>query len=244
MPSATAPSPGVLIPRVQVRAYSFEDDQFLLEENIRFEFGLVRDLSISAEIPLFQGFFNAPRPTDGEFGLGDMDLLVELRVLREDINAIDTIRVSVFAGAELPTATNGFAQASLDPCIGAVFSSILGHHGIDLSARYTSVTGDGLASPIFLTDSGDDFFNLDAGYAFRIHPEEYAQTREPAWYLTAELNGVWTVGGEHELLLSPGLLIEAPNYAIELGVGIPLSEELASAPKLEFALLAGLRLLF
>ena len=90
MPSATAPSPGVLIPRVQVRAYSFEDDQFLLEENIRFEFGLVRDLSISAEIPLFQGFFNAPRPTDGEFGLGDMDLLVELRVLREDINAIDT----------------------------------------------------------------------------------------------------------------------------------------------------------
>ena len=73
------------------------------------------------------------------------------------------------------------------------------------------MTGDGLASPIFLTDSGDDFFNLEAGYAFRIHPEEYAQTREAAWYLTAELNGVWTVGGEHELLLSPGLLIEAPN---------------------------------
>jgi hypothetical protein len=244
MPAATAPSPGVFIPRIQTRAYFLEDDQFLLEENIRLEYGLVRDLSLSAEIPLYQGFLDDPRPRDGEFGLGDADVLVELRILREDLNAVDTVRASVFAGAELPTATDGFAAGSLDPCLGAVFTAISGRHGIDLAARYTFVTGDGLAAPIFLTDAGDDFLNLDAGYAFRIHPEAYTEEREPAWYLTAEINSVWTMGGEHEVLLSPGLLIEAPTYALEFGCSLPLSEDQESSPRLDFALLAGIRLLF
>jgi hypothetical protein len=244
MPAATAPSPGVLIPRIQTRAYFLEDDQFLLEENIRLEYGLVRDLSLSAEIPLYQGFLDDPRPSDGEFGLGDADLLVELRILRDDLNAVDTVRASIFAGAELPTATDGFATGSLDPCVGAVFTTISGRHGIDLAARYTLVTGDGLAAPIFLTDAGDDFLNLDAGYAFRIHPAAYTEEREPAWYLTAEINSVWTMGGEHEVLLSPGLLIEAPTYALEFGCSLPLSEDLDTAPRLDFALLAGMRLLF
>lgn len=244
MPAATAPSPGVLVPRVQSRAYFFEDDQSLLEQNIRLEYGLVRDLSLSAELPLFQGFLDEPRPSDGEFGLGDADVLLEWRFLREDLNAVDTIRAAVFAGAELPTATDGFAAGSLDPCVGVVFMSIQDRHGIDLAARYTFVTGDGLDSPLFLTDSGDDFANLDAGYAYRIHPDAYGEERAAAWYLTAELNGVVTTGGEHELLLSPGLLIEAPTYAVELGCSVPLSEDLERAPRLDFAVLAGLRLLF
>lgn len=255
MPSATAPSPGVLVPRLQARAWFFEADQTLLEQSVRLEYGLVRDLSVSAEVPLYQGFFDegffdagGPRPSDGEFGLGDTDLLVELRLLREDLNALDTIRASVFAGAELPTGTDGFSDASLDPCVGAVFTSITGRHGLDVSARYTFVTGDGLDAPLFVTDLGDDFANLDAGYGFRIHPESYGEDRTAAWYLTAEINAVWTTGGQYEVLLAPGLLIEAPTYAVELGVSIPLAEDLAgprgTAPSLDFALLAGLRLLF
>ena len=250
MPSATAPSPGVLVPRVQARAWFFEADQTLLEQSVRLEYGLARDLSVSAEVPLYQGFFDegGPRPSDGEFGLGDTDLLVEMRLFREDLNALDTIRASVFAGAELPTATDGFADASLDPCVGAVFTSITGRHGLDVSARYTFVTGDGLDAPLFVTDLGDDFANLDAGYGYRIHPESYGEDRAAAWYLTAEINAVWTTGGQYEVLLAPGLLIEAPTYAIELGVSIPLAEDLAgprgTAPSLDFALLAGLRLLF
>ena len=118
MPSATAPSPGVVIPRVQLHGFWFEDDQFLLEESLRVEIGVARDLSVSAELPLFQGFLNAPRPQDGEFGFGDMDLLVELRILREDLNAIDTLRASVFAGAEIPTGSDAYSQGSVDPCVG------------------------------------------------------------------------------------------------------------------------------
>ena len=244
MPSATAPSPGVLIPRIQGRVWLFEDGQSVIEESVRLELGLVRDLSISAELPVFQGFLDAPRPEGGDLGLGDMDLLVELRILREDLNAIDTVRASIFAGAELPTASGGFAEPSLNPCVGAVFSSITGRHGIDFSGRCTANTGSGMAAPLFLTDLGDDFANLDAGYAYRIHPEAYGEERAAAWYLTAEINSVWTTSGAHEVMLSPGLLIEAPTYAVELGVGIPLSMDVDPAPAVEFAFLAGVRLLF
>lgn len=244
MPAATAPSPGVAIPRVQARAYLFEDSQWLLEQTLRLEYGIARDLSVSADLPLFQGFFDPPRPSDGEFGLGDLELNLELRVLREDLNAVDTVRASAFAGAELPTGTNGFGGDSVDPFAGAVVTAIVGRHGLDASARYTFVTGDGLFLPIFASDTPDDFANLDLGYAFRMFPEEYGEERVGAWYATLELNTTWTVGGEHEVLLSPGLLLEAPSYALEFGLQVPLSEERVNAPELRLGLLLGLRLIF
>jgi len=244
MPSATAPSPGVVIPRIQLRGFWLADDQFLLEENLRLELGVARDLSISAELPVYQGFLDPPRPADGEFGLGDMDILLELRILREDLNAIDTVRAALFAGAELPTGTDAFSQGSVDPCVGAVFSSIRVRHGVDIAARYTAVTGDAMAHPIFIGDLGDDLVNADLGYAYRLHPEAYGEERVAAWYLTVELNSVWSTGGAHEVVLAPGLLVEAPSYAIELGVGIPVSQDTAHAPELDFMLLAGVRLLF
>ncbi|MCX5650199.1 MAG: hypothetical protein NTU45_02230, partial [Planctomycetota bacterium] len=75
-------------------------------------------------------------------------------------------------------------------------------------------------------------------------PEEYGEERVGAWYATLELNTTWTVGGEHEVLLSPGLLLEAPSYALEFGLQVPLSEERVNAPELRLGLLLGLRLIF
>jgi len=244
MPSATSPSPGVLIPRVQARAYFFDGGQALLEEAVRLEYGIARDLSVSAELPMYQGSLDAPRPSDGKFGLGDMSLLVELRILREDLNAVDTVRVALFGGAELPTGTAGFASDSVNPVVGAVVSSILGRNGFDASARYTFVTGDGMTNPIFVSDTADDFTNIDLGYAFRLYPEAYGEEREAAWYATVELNSTFTVGGEREVLLSPGVLIEAPRFAVELGLQVPVSSRLDGQPDLQLAAIAGLRLLF
>jgi hypothetical protein len=244
MPAATAPSPGVLIPRMQARAFFYEEGQSLLEQDIRLEYGLARDLSISAELPLYEGFFDPPRPSDGEFGLGDLEAIVELRVLREDLDAISTLRAAVYAGAELPTGTGGFGGDSVDPCVGAVLTGIFGRHGFDAAARWTFVTGDGPFLPIFAGDEGDDFANVDLGYAYRIAPDEYGEERVGAWYATLELNTVWTTGGEHEVLLSPGLLLEAPTYAVELGVQLPVASEVGDRPELRLGLVAGIRLIF
>jgi hypothetical protein len=249
MPAATAPSPGVLIPRVQARAYFYEDGQSLLEQDIRLEYGLARDVSISVDLPLYQGFFDPPRPSDGEFGLGDLEAIVELRVLREDLDTISTLRAAVYAGAEVPTGTGGFGGDSFDPCVGGVMTGIFGRHGVDLSGRWTFVTGDGPFLPIFATDADDDFANVDLGYAYRLYPSEYGEERVGAWYATVELNTVWTTGGEHEVLLSPGLLLEAPTYAVELGLQLPISSETSDStadarPELRLGIVAGLRLIF
>lgn len=244
MPAATAPSPGVLIPRIQGRAYFYDDGQTLLEEAIRLEFGLARDLSLSAELPLFQGFLDEPLPSDGEFGLGDLDLLVEWRFLREDLGPVDTVRASVFGGAVLPTGTGSYGGDGVDPCIGAAWTGIFGRHGLDFAARYTLVADGTLFEPLFAADDGDDLVDLDAGYAYRIHPDSYGEERAAAWYATLEVNALLTTGGRHEVLLSPGLLLEAPDYAVEIGVQLPLSVDSGDRPELEFALILGLRLLF
>ena len=46
------------------------------------------------------------------------------------------------------------------------------------------------------------------------------------------------------MLLSPGLLLEAPSYAVELGLQVPLSQDLAHAPELRLGLVLELRLIF
>lgn len=244
MPSATAPSPGVIIPRAQLRAYAFERDQWLVEQAFRVDVGVVRDVSVSADLSLFQGFLDGPRPSDGEFGLGDLECAIELRVLREDLNAIDTVRAAVFAGTEIPTGTEGFGGDSADPFAGAVITAILGRHGVDAAARFTFVTGGGVAHPIFASDTADDFANLDVGYAYRLYPEEYGEEREGAWYATLEINSILTTGGEHEVLLSPGVLLEAPEYALELGLHVPISDDRAHMPALRLGVLLGVRLIF
>lgn len=244
MPAATAPSPGVLIPRAQARAYFYEGGQALLEQDLRFEYGVARDLAISLDLPMFEGFFDDPRPSDGDFGLGDLEAIIELRILREDLGAVDTLRGAVYAGAELPTGTGGFGSSGIDPCVGGVLTGIFGRHGFDLGARWTFVTDESPFLPTFGGTTTDDYANLDLGYAFRLYPEAYGEERVAAWYATVELNSIWTTGSEHEVLLSPGALLEAPTFAVELGLQIPLSWEVEDAPNLRIAAVAGLRLIF
>jgi len=243
MPAATSPSPGVWIPRMQARAYLLENDQTLLEQDLRIEHGLARDLSMWAELPLYEGFLDAPRPSDGEFGLGALEAGIELRVLQHDLDAIDTVRGAVFAGAALPTATDGFGRQSLDPFVGAAITAIFGRHGVNAAARYTFVTGD-TDLPLFIGDDGEDVIGADLGYAFRLAPAAYGEERVAAWYLTLELNGAFTAEGDREVLFAPGLLVEAPTYAVELGVQLPIAQEGSDRPEIDLGIFAGLRLLY
>lgn len=241
--SATAPSPGVHIPRAQARVTLFDGGQTLLAEDLRAEYGIARNLSAFAELPLYQGFLDAPRPSDGEFGLGALELGVEYRMLQQDLDAIDTVRGAMLAGAALPTATDGFGRQSFDPFVGAAINAIFGRHGLNAAARYSFVTGD-TDLPLFIGDDGEDVIGADLGYVFRLAPAEYTEVREAAWYLTLELNTQWTAGGDREVLLSPGLLIEAPDYAIEAGVQLPLSQRENGRPEVDLGFFAGIRLIY
>jgi hypothetical protein len=241
MPSATAPSPGVLIPRVQLRGSVFEGGQGLVEQRVRAEYGLVRDWSASLELPINQGFFDGPRPSGGAVGLGSLEALVEWRVVRWDLGPIDTVRGTVFGGADLPTGTGGFGESGLQPCVGGVVTTILGRQGFDVAARYTWATAGAARHPHTLSQNGRDRLEADVGYAFRLAPATYGEVREAAWYGTLELNSAFSADDAHLVTVGPGLLIEAPTYALELGVQLPASSAEDHAPRLRYGVILGVR---
>ena len=233
------------MPRAQAREYLYEDRQWLLEQVLRAEYGLVRDVSVSAVLPFFEGFMDEPTRSGGRFGLGDLELDVQYRFVREDLGPVDTFRVAGFGGMQLPSATNGFGSSSVCPFVGIDSTLILGRNGLDASARWTFVTNDGgLFVPSLGTSVPDDFANVDVGYAFRLYPEEYGEERVGAWYATLEMNDVFTTGGMYQLALSPGLLLEAPSFALELGVQVPFAQGGMDGTRMRIAFTAGVRFQF
>ena len=241
MPSATAPSPGVSIPRVQTRLYAFEADERALELDLRLEYGLARAWSASLEVPVSTRWGGAHAQAGARATLGSAELLVERRVFKRDLSAIDTVRAAVFAGAELPTGTGHARDATLDPCVGAVTTTILGRHGVDVAVRATWETGAGARAPVFVTDSASSFANVDLGYAFRIAPAQFEETRAPALYGTFEVASAWTLSGARLATVGPGLLLEAPTYALELGAQLPVTQSARGAVPLRWGALMGAR---
>lgn len=245
-PSATLPSPSSLVTRFQFRAYDFEPGStdparsgWLLEERFMAAIGLAPELAAEVKLPLYQSVGSVGNPV----GLGDLDLSFKWRIWRHDIGPVDTLRLALLGGAQLPTGTGGYGSSSVDPFAGAAFTGILDRHGIGAAARWTFTTGSAF-DPIFAGDTSDDLLQLDGSYLYRLHPAEYGEAREAAWYAALELNTTYETDGDWELLLSPGLLIEAPRWAFELGVQLPLYQRVSERPELRVAIVAGLRLLF
>lgn len=93
-------------------------------------------------------------------------------------------------------------------------------------------------------DTTDDVLNLDASYLFRLAPATYGEEFAASLYAVLELNTVYETNGDAEAFLSPGLLYEAPRFAIEAAVQLPVAQDLAHRPEREYVVTLGLRLLF
>lgn len=245
-PAATLPSPGSLITRFQFRAYDFRPGEtdpprsgWLLEQRLMAAVGLAPELAFEAKLPLYE----SPGSIGEPIGLGDLDLGFKWRVWRHDLGPVDTLRLALLGGAQLPTGTADYGSSSTDPYFGAAFTGILDRHGVGAAVRYTFTTGSAF-DPLFAGDTSADLLQLDASYLFRAYPAEYGSSREAAWYGVAEVNTTYETNGDWEVLLSPGLLIEAPRWAFEIGVQVPLYQRVSERPELRVAIVAGLRLLF
>jgi len=271
-PSATLPSPGALVTRFQFRAYDFRREAeppgragWQLEYLFMAAYGLTPELAIEAKLPLFQremsaddtiGAASSGGATGGNsgssattsfdahaIGLGDLDLGLKLRVWKADLGPVDTMRLAILAGLEIPTGTNGFGSSSVDPYVGTAFTGIFGRHGFGAAAKWTFTTGSAF-DPLFAGETTADLLELDLSYVFRVHPEEYGELHEAAWYAVGEVNSFYETNGDWQILLSPGLLIEAPRWAFELGVQVPVYQRVSGRPELNIAFVAGIRLLF
>lgn len=251
-PAAAQPSTGVLMVRelAQYTRYSGDptgldrtvDDLVLITD---FAYGVSHDTVLMLRVPvLFRDVdSDVAGVDDTPGGFGDVHAMVKMRIWQNDFGPIDTARLGVIAGLDLPTAQAPFGSDSFDPMLGLVYTHIQGRHGFNVSARYKLNTG-GRDNPVRPGDSKADILNYDAAYLYRIAPAEYAVDTQGAWYAIAELHGTSETNGDHELFIAPGVMYEGRDWALEASVSLPVLQELNHRPEAEFTITLGLRFLF
>lgn len=249
--SATAPSPGHVILKEQFRYYDFRlengpdrrqgeisDAALLTTLNI----GLTRDVSLGFRIPgAYRDRkldFRDQREYDG--GVGDVTALLKWRVVQEDLGALDTIRLSLIGGARIRTGDSPFTSDGYDPIFGLAYTQISGRHGLNAAAAWTFTT-NGNNEPIYPGESTADYFRYDLAYLYRLYPETYSESTPGALYGVIELNGAYETNGDHELMISPGLMFEAPTWTIELSVQLPAWSDIDHRAEERYAIIAGVR---
>lgn len=250
MPAATQPSADHWVYQAKLYVSRYDDDPTGADRRIsqvrfnhRVQYGISGDLSAQADIPLIRRRTEAGGDSETEAGLGDLTLTFKRRVVTRDLGPVDTVRVSVFGGAQLPTGNEAFSSDSVDPVLGAVLTAIVGRHGFNQSMSYLLTTGDtdGRIGP---GESLADLIRFDSSYLYRLAPEAYGSEYVASWYAVLELNGTYETNGDTEIMLSPGLLYEGTTWAAEAGVQLPVYQDTDERPETAFSVVAGLRFLY
>lgn len=237
--SATQPAQGVLSWRQQFRWMRYAGPIDEAGERTILSYGLSGNLALEAQAPAFI----SDMPGHDTGGFGDIVLLAKTRLWQQHDSAIDTMRLGVFGGAAIAAGPTALSGGGVDPVLGAVLMQVAGRHGWNLALAY-QLTTQGAAQPLHPGAGTADLFTTDFAYLFRIAPDEYTEETNAAWYLTLETNFAFETNGDSELLLSPGILYEGSNIAIELGVQAPGYQSLSHRPGRDFGITVGFRLLF
>jgi hypothetical protein len=270
-PAAIQPSAGTFLLRQQFTYVRSEDnrpgaagadfDQWV--SWTRLNYGLNSDVALTLDVPLVHRNVRGGQAAinddsgggqaggggrDVALALDDITLGLKLRLFKIDTGPVDTTRASLIAAVELPTGTDGLSSNSWDFTLGAAVTSILGRHGLDAAVRWRFNTGGGdddpRQVPTFPGMGPADALLYDAAYLFRVAPAAYAAGSNHATYLVLEANGVYETNGDHVLMLSPGLMFEARNFAAEISIQLPAWSDVEHRPETRFTVTAGLRFLF
>lgn len=250
-PAATQPSVGHFAVRERVVWTSLGDDPTGREREAdelsaltTVNYGLTREWSLSLDVPVvWRDEREGDHHDDDLFGLGDISLTAKYRFFQRDSAAVDTMRAAVIGGVQAPTGTGDLSSHSWDPILGGVFMMISGRHGLTQSLVYQLNTGT-IEDPWRAGGGKADLLRYDTAYAFRFEPETYSAQTKAAWYAVLELNGTYETNGDNEVMLSPGVLIEARTWALEATVQVPVFAEVDHRPEVEVAVGIDLRFVF
>ncbi|MGP1347309.1 MAG: transporter [Phycisphaerales bacterium] len=207
--------------------------------------GITPRFSASLGVPLIRRELEGDSGDDSlnRGGLGDAVLTLKYRFWQQDPGPVDTRRLAAFVGLEMPTGHSDLTSDSWDPTAGLVYMGIHGRHGFNQSVAWTFTTGD-VDAPIGPGDSLADLLSFDSAYLYRISPDEYTADLTASLYGVLELNGSYETNGDLEILLSPGLLYEAANFAIEAGIQVPIFSDIEERMRMDIGIRLGLRILF
>lgn len=248
-PAATQPGAGRLTTRFQLTIREFGDDPTPADQSGRditaraiATVGITGSLALEARTSaLARNFFGDDR--DDDTGWGESELTLKWRCWRHDPGPVDTMRLTLLGGLELPTGTGAMSSHSFDPTVGAVFTGIFGRHGINQAARWKFTTG-ALDDPILPGESLADALLLDTAYLFRLAPAQYQADTTGAWYAVLEANTSIETNSDVEVLLAPGILYEGRRIALEAGLQLPAYADLDHRPETRWAVTLGIRFLF
>jgi len=249
-PSATSPGEGIAMTR---HSFSYESygsgpngtnfsfDQYTFETAIGY--GITNDLSFMMHLPVVLRDFDGPGAPSNSQGIDDMRTMLKYRFFQQDVGNIDTVRMALLAGVEIPSYDDVLSSDSFDPFIGWALTAIEGRHGVGAHAMYKLNTGTD-KTDLGYGGSQADAISFDGSYLYRVDPVQYTIDTTNSKYLLVEINNRYEVNGDYETLLSPGFLIEAQNWAAEVAVRLPIVQQVDNRAELDWALTFGLRLTY
>lgn len=227
-PAATMPGPGSAMVRLQFMAMDFDegpsgaprDGRELLVQSMA-SYGVAPGMAIDLRVPFVARSLDFAGAPDGDDeGVGDPAVAWRWRVWKRDTSPIDTSRVVVSLGTELPVGDRDVSSHSFDPFAGVAYTQIRGHHGFSAGLGLKWNTGD----DDFALVGGDgpsDAVRVDAAYVYRLWPERFSQSPDAAGYAVLEANVLYETNGDQETYVAPGYLYEGSTWAWEIGVQIP-----------------------
>ncbi len=257
VPVATTPGKGRFYFREIISYEQLSDDPSpdlrTIEEMValsRFSYGITGQLSFNANVPVIYSNERSPAASHhgagkgvDEIGVGDISLDFKYRPFQWDIGPVDTVRVAFVGGLEVPTYDKHYSSDGFDPYMGVIFTGVMGRHGLNQSLRY-KVNTNGQEYNMTPGDGSADALFYDTSYLFRLMPGEYTDKMQGSLYFQAELNGLYEVNGDNEVLMGPGLLYEAQGFAVEFSAGLPVACDVSNRPRRDLVLSLGFRLLF
>lgn len=251
-PAATQPGSGVLINRSLVRVTDWETDAardgLSDADETRFDlslaYGLSGDWSLLANLPVVDRSLDLVGGGSTDItAIGDPSIEIRHRFINEALGPVDTRRVAWFAGVEVPVGADRLSSDSVDAYIGIALTQIRGRLGLGAGLSYRATSGE-VPRPLHPGDSTADLVRATGSAAWRLHPTAWGTELEAAWYATFEAEVLYETSGEHLVRFAPGILLEAPNYAVEIAALLPVSEEARRRPEHGIGVIAGVRLFF
>jgi len=230
-PAGTTPGHMRIYPETQFRYYA-RDGQNLSELRPRVTLGISGLAAVSIESVY-----------DFDFGWGDTRLAAKYRFHQNDSGNVDTLRAAVYSGVSVPTGAREISTDSIDPFLGVVGTWIRGRHGWNtaLTAHAIGETAPRAQTPYQVEG---ELLHFDASYAWRVSPAQYGPDFVASSYFVLDHNLYLGGADNSEAWIAPGLLYEAPDFALELSLLLPIWQETGERPESDYGVLAGLRLLF
>lgn len=251
--AATMPSPGTFVIRQQFNYLRFGShpeaetrgtDRY--ESVTQIGYGLERALALRLDVPVISmnSEDSQTGDRDSDHGVGDLILTLKYRFYKSDTGGVDTFRAALLAGAAFASGDDhDFSSTSINPHLGVVATMIRGRHGLNQELTYRWNTGGDERSN-FGGEGPADALCYNTAYLYRVAPATYSSETTGAWYLTAELLGLYETNGDNEIRFAPGLMYEGRSFAVEARLQLPVYEDLGRRAELDIGGGVALRFTF